>query len=236
MCELEIVSDSKMAVFCSALLPMNSLFAVAVPMLVVVGAVVVVKSKGSVAAAFVLESEKMVELDESMKAVFELHSEIDSMYLKVVVAEFAVGFARPKLVVVVAVVGLEVESKVTEDAVERLSKVVLVEILVVVVGPRMAGLGADLDLGTNSQTAVLDLDFGPMRVGVVIEMELLPMYSFETETGIDVGVDFVSTKTAGPVTVFEQMMMVALLIGLEIVSPKLAASVTDSGQGLVTEH
>lgn len=235
MCELEIVSDSKMAVFCSALLPMNSLFAVAVPMLVVVGAVVVVKSKGSVAAAFVLESEKMVELDESMKAVFELHSEIDSMYLKVVVAEFAVGFARPKLVVVVAVVGLEVESKVTEDAVERLSKVVLVEILVVV-GPRMAGLGADLDLGTNSQTAVLDLDFGPMRVGVVIEMELLPMYSFETETGVDVGVDFVSTKTAGPVTVFEQMMMVALLIGLEIVSPKLAASVTDSGQGLVTEH
>lgn len=63
-----------------------------------------------------------------------------------VVARFAVGSERPKLVEAVA--GSEVDSKGTGDAVERLSKVVLVEILVAV-GSRMAVLGVDLDLETK---------------------------------------------------------------------------------------
>lgn len=150
--ELETVADSRVIVFCSALVPMNSVFAVdaleaVVPMLVVVVTGEALWSKDSVAAAaFVLEAERMVEPDESMETVFELDSEIESMYLQVVVAGFAVGSERPKLVEAVA--GSEVESKGTGDAVERLSKVVLVEILVAV-GPRLTVLGADLDLGTK---------------------------------------------------------------------------------------
>lgn len=83
--ELEIVADSRGAVFCSALVPMNSLFAVdalesVVPMLIVVVTGGGLRSKDSVAAAFVLKAERMVEPDESMEVVFELDSEIDSMY------------------------------------------------------------------------------------------------------------------------------------------------------------
>lgn len=44
-----------------------------------------------------------------------------------------------------------------------------------------------------------------------------------------------SPRKFGAVTVFEQVWVIALLKGLEIVSPKMAASVTDSGQGLVME-
>lgn len=143
--ELEIVADSRVAVFCSDLMSISSLFAGDVLEAVVsmMGGVVtggVLRSKGFVAAAFVLEAERMVVSDESMDAVFELDFEIDSMYLWVLVAGFVVGFERPMLVEAVA--GPEVESKGTEDAVERLSKVELVEALVDD-GTRIAVLGAD---------------------------------------------------------------------------------------------
>lgn len=149
--ELETVADSRVVVFCSALVPMNSEFAVdaleaVVPMLVVVVTGEALRAKDSVAAAFVLEAERLVEPDESMEAVFELDSETESMYLQVVVTGFAVGSERPNLIEAVA--GSEVESKGIGDAVERLSKMVLVEILVAV-GPRLAVLGADFDLGTK---------------------------------------------------------------------------------------
>lgn len=44
-----------------------------------------------------------------------------------------------------------------------------------------------------------------------------------------------SPRKAGAVTVFEKMWVVPLLKGLEIVSPKVDASVTYSEQGLVME-